>query len=78
MTLCFYSALNICHPEWPPNNDVEFCVVTSLAKAEYVMCLNHDFSIIVELKDLWKIKAPLGSVEGFNVQAFDKLIEVCY
>jgi hypothetical protein len=52
--------------------------VTSLAKAEYVMCLNHDFSIIVELKDLWKIKAPLGSVEGFNVQAFDKLIEVCY
>ena len=34
-------------------------------------------AIAVELKDLWKIKAPLGSVEGFNVQAFDRLIESC-
>ena len=34
-------------------------------------------AIAVELKDLWKIKAPLENVEGFNVQVFDKLIESC-
>ncbi|XP_028392540.1 protein arginine N-methyltransferase 7-like [Dendronephthya gigantea] len=34
-------------------------------------------AVAVELDDLWKIRAPLGSVEGFNVQAFDKLIESC-
>ena len=37
---------------------------------------NNAFYILVQLKDLWKIKAPLGTVEGFNVQAFDELIQV--
>lgn len=39
-----------------------------------IACLK---AIGVQLKDLWKIKSPLGTVEGFNVQAFDELIESC-
>jgi hypothetical protein len=30
----------------------------------------------VEFADLWKIRAPLHSVEGFKMTDFDKLIEV--
>ena len=29
----------------------------------------------VEYKDLWKIRAPLGSVEGFKMKHFDEIIE---
>ena len=35
------------------------------------------FAVLVELNNLWKIKAAVGTVEGFNAQAFDELIQVC-
>lgn len=30
----------------------------------------------VQFSDLWKIRAPVGICEGFNLESFDKLIEV--
>jgi hypothetical protein len=30
----------------------------------------------VQFSELWKIRAPLHSVEGFKMTDFDKLIEV--
>ncbi|KAF4521904.1 hypothetical protein B566_EDAN007459, partial [Ephemera danica] len=33
------------------------------------------WAIPLELEHLWKIRAPLGAVEGFNMEPFDKLIE---
>ncbi len=31
----------------------------------------------VEYRDLWKIRAPLGEVEGFKMEPFDNIIMVC-
>ncbi len=30
----------------------------------------------VEFKDLWKIRAPVGVVEGFDLSFFDDLVQV--
>lgn len=32
----------------------------------------------VEFEHLWKIRAPVGIVEGFNLEPFDKIIQVTY
>jgi protein arginine N-methyltransferase 7 len=34
------------------------------------------WAMAVQFTDLWKIRAPLHSVEGFKMTDFDKLIEV--
>jgi hypothetical protein len=34
------------------------------------------WAMAVQFADLWKIRAPLHSVEGFKMTDFDKLIEV--
>lgn len=34
------------------------------------------WAMAVQFDDLWKIRAPLHSVEGFKMTDFDKLIEV--
>ena len=34
------------------------------------------WAVAVQFSDLWKIRAPLHSVEGFKMTVFDKLIEV--
>ena len=33
-------------------------------------------AIAVDFNDLWKIRAPVGHCEGFDLHTFDKLIEV--
>ncbi len=34
-------------------------------------------AVAVEFKDLWKIRHPVGNCEGFNLNTFDNLIDVC-
>lgn len=36
------------------------------------------YAIPVYYKDLWKIRADVGLCEGFNLQEFDKVIQVLY
>lgn len=39
------------------------------------------WALPVHYRDLWKIRAPVGTTEGFNLQPFDELIMVsgyCY
>lgn len=31
----------------------------------------------VQFEHLWKIRAPVGKVEGFNLEPFDQIIQVC-
>lgn len=33
-------------------------------------------AMAIEMKDLWKIRAPVGSTQGIDLSIFDKLIEV--
>ena len=33
-------------------------------------------AVAVELEDLWKIRAPVGNCEGFDLGYFDRMIEV--
>ena len=35
-------------------------------------------AIAVDFDHLWKIHAPVGICEGFNLDHFDKMIEVCH
>jgi protein arginine N-methyltransferase 7 len=41
-----------------------------------IPCSGTIYAMPVELEDLWKIRAPLGEVEGFKMKPFDDLIEV--
>ena len=34
-------------------------------------------AIGVDFADLWKIRAPVGNCEGFDLGHFDRMIEVC-
>ena len=34
------------------------------------------YAVAVEFKDLWKIRAPVGNCEGFDLTSFDELILV--
>jgi len=34
-------------------------------------------ALVVEFKDLQKIRAPLGVCEGFDLSSFDRLVQVC-
>ena len=34
------------------------------------------WALPVHYRDLWKIRAPVGTTEGFDLQPFDKLIMV--
>lgn len=36
----------------------------------------HIYAIAVEMKDLWKIRAPVCQTQGVDLFHFDKLIEV--
>lgn len=39
----------------------------------------HLYAVAIEMKDLWKIRAPVHSTQGIDLTIFDKLIEVnCY
>jgi len=44
-------------------------------KAKVLPCCATMRAIGVDLKDLWKIRAPIGICEGFNLQPFDKILE---
>ena len=36
------------------------------------------YAVPVNYADLWKIRADVGLCEGFNIQEFDKIIQVNY
>lgn len=36
----------------------------------------HLYAIAIEMKDLWKIRAPVHSTQEIDLSVFDKLIEV--
>ena len=36
----------------------------------------HIYAMAIEMKDLWKIRAPVGKTQGIDLLHFDKLIEV--
>lgn len=62
----------------PWHNLLFWFVVNSLelpARAKVSPCRARMFCLPVHYKDLWKIRAPLGQVEGFKMGHFDKIIE---
>ena len=38
----------------------------------------HLYAMAIELKDLWKIRAPVKSTQGINLAVFDELIKVSH
>lgn len=34
------------------------------------------YATVVEMKDLWKIRAPVGTTQGIDLCKFDQMIEV--
>ena len=58
---------------WYLKNEVSQCLTTSAATVPVGATV---WAVAVQFSDLWKIRAPLHSVEGFKMTDFDKLIEV--
>lgn len=53
------------------------CLSTILHPETIVLpCRTTILAVAVDFIDLWKIKAPIGNCEGFDLDIFDKLIEV--
>ncbi len=38
----------------------------------------HIYAMAIDLKDLWKIRAPIGTTQGLNLKHFDQLMEVVW
>jgi protein arginine N-methyltransferase 7 len=58
---------------WYLKNEVSQCIATSAVTVPVGATI---WAVAVQFSDLWKIRAPLHSVEGFKMTNFDKLIEV--
>jgi hypothetical protein len=58
---------------WYLKNEVSKFLATSAATVPVGATV---WAVAVQFSDLWKIRAPLHSVEGFKMSDFDKLIEV--
>lgn len=41
-------------------------------------CKGLLYGMAVDFKDLWKIRAPLKNVQGFEMKCFDALIDVSF
>ncbi len=41
-----------------------------------VPCSAEFYIMAVQFEDLWKIRAPVKNVEGFNLQPFDEIVQV--
>ena len=48
----------------------------STPKAKVLPCKMSVKAVAVDFLDLWKIRAPVGNCEGFDIGLFDELIEV--
>ena len=62
----------------PWHNLLFWFVVSNLelpARTTISPCKARMFCLPVHYRDLWKIRAPLGQVEGFSMGHFDKIIE---
>jgi len=62
----------------PWHNLLFWFVISSLdlpASVNISPCKARMFCLPVNYRDLWKIRAPLGEVEGFKMGHFDKIIE---
>ena len=62
----------------PWHNLLFWFVISNLelpARVNISPCRARMFCLPVNYRDLWKIRAPLGEVEGFKMGHFDKIIE---